>query len=206
MIGETSQVLISVICSTDNDGRIAELPLEVRGCSTSPQDLWKSLGKVKGIYLTCDSVYDRRYVAVPSSLPSVDGVDKFGRKILSLSNGSHSGEVTRRLDAFLLHYCCQGTQSPLVSNIFLSLGHTNKGQRRFLDSTLRVVGLNGLVSYGYLNIRDGSYKLLARPPTKDSEVQNFVSPTVYDQIRLIAAEGANQLRSPCSRKLIASTR
>lgn len=46
------------------------------------------------------------------------------------------------------------------------------------------------MSYGYLNVRDGSYKLLARPPAPDSESQNFVSPTVYDQIRLIAAEGA----------------
>lgn len=116
MIGRPSQVFISVICSTDSDDCIAELPIEVRSCSTSPQDRWKSLGKVNGIYLTCDFAYDRRYVAVPSSLPSVDEVDKFGRKILSLSNGSHCGEITRRLDAFLLYYCCQEIKSPLVSN------------------------------------------------------------------------------------------
>jgi len=189
MIGTPSQVLLSVLCSAGNSYRVAELPLEVRSCSTSPKGLWKSLGKVKGIYLTCDSMYDQRYVAVPSSLPSIDEIDKFGRKILSLSDESHSGEITQRLDAFLIFYCHQEHPSPLVSNYVPYRDRTHKKQRRFSDSTLRVVGLNGLVSYGYLNLRDGSYKLLRRPSTGDGERQNFVSPTIYDQIRLLAAEG-----------------
>jgi hypothetical protein len=193
MIGRPSRVLLSVICSTENGDRIAELPLEVRSCSTSPKGLWKSLGKVKGIYLTCDSVYDQRYVAVPSSLPSIDEIDKFGRKILSLLDESHSEEITRRLDAFLLFYCRQEHPSPLISNYFPFLDGTNQQQRRFSDSTLWVVGLNGLVSYGYLNLQDGSYKLLRRPSTRDSEGRNFVSPTVYDQIRLLAAEGVKPI-------------
>jgi hypothetical protein len=45
------------------------------------------------------------------------------------------------------------------------------------------------VSYGFLNFRDGSYKLLKRSLIEDAEDRNFVSPTVNDQIRLLAAEG-----------------
>lgn len=116
LTGNSVQVILSVICSNEDGERVAELPLEVRGCSASPKGLWKSLGKAKGIYLTCDSVYDHRYVIVPSSLPSLDEVDQFGRKILSLSSGSHSGEITRRLDDFLLLYCGQGPSSLLVSS------------------------------------------------------------------------------------------
>ena len=40
-----------------------------------------------------------------------------------------------------------------------------------------------------MNFRDGSYKLLERSLVEDTEDRNFISPTVNDQIRLLAAEG-----------------
>ena len=126
MTGKPSLVLLSVICSTKNCYSVAELPLEVRCCSTSPKGLWRSLGKVKSIYLTCGSVYDKRYVAVPSSLPTIDEIDTFGRKILSLSDESYSGEITRRLDDFLLFYCGKAYPSPLVSSVFALLSRADQ--------------------------------------------------------------------------------
>ena len=54
-----------------------------------------------------------------------------------------------------------------------------------MKSTRKVVALNGLVQYGSLDIRDGSYDLLGRPRAEAS----YVSPTIHDQIRLMAAGG-----------------
>jgi len=131
MIGSPVRVLLSVICSSQDGERVAELPVEVRGCSVSPKGRWKSLGKAKGIYFTCDSVYDQRYVVVPSSLPSLEEVDQFGRRILSLSSGSLSGEITRRLDDFLLLYCGQGHPSPLVSALSSASNNADQSSADF---------------------------------------------------------------------------
>jgi hypothetical protein len=49
--------------------------------------------------------------------------------------------------------------------------------------------LNNFVAYGFLNLQDGSYSLLERLDNEESECENFVSETVHDQIRIIAAEG-----------------
>jgi hypothetical protein len=43
------------------------------------------------------------------------------------------------------------------------------------------------VAYGFLNLRDGSYDLLGHPGSQNS--QRYISETVHDQIRLLAAEG-----------------
>lgn len=63
----------------------------------------------------------------------------------------------------------------------------NPIQRQFVNSTLKVVGLNGLVSYGSLDLRDGSYNLLHEKPAGAKEEWSYVSPTLHDQVRLIAA-------------------
>ncbi len=49
--------------------------------------------------------------------------------------------------------------------------------------------MNNLVAYGFLNLRDGSYDLLGRGSAEGEQQQRFVSETVHDQVRLLAAEG-----------------
>ena len=93
----------------------ARLQVEVMQSQSSPTCRWKCLRKVESIYITSHFIKDQRYVIVPSSLPSIDRLDLFGRKILSFSNGNHSGNITPLLDAFLLHYCRPTRPSRLVS-------------------------------------------------------------------------------------------
>ncbi|KAF4636466.1 hypothetical protein G7Y89_g1611 [Cudoniella acicularis] len=175
LTGSSVPILLSV--GPFGAGRAA-LPLNVMRCNASPVCRWKGLGKINGIFLTCDSVYDERYVVDPSTLPSVDEIDRFGRNILSISRGSHSGEITRLLDDFLLSYCSLGSSSPL---------------RQFSDSTLKIAGLNNIVCYGYLHLRDGSFDLLNRPSTENAFDTSYISPTVHEQIRLLAAEGLERV-------------
>ncbi|KAF4633420.1 hypothetical protein G7Y89_g4699 [Cudoniella acicularis] len=120
---------------------------------------------------TLDTIYEElggttqtmRYVIVPSSLPDIDEFDRFGRKILLASDGGHSGNITLLLDKFLTTY---------------SYHRESDYQNRWL---------NNLVAYGFLNLRDGSYDLLGHPRSQNS--QRYISKTVHDQIRLLAAEG-----------------
>ena len=71
--------------------------------------------KINGIYVTKDVIQAQRFVIVPKSLPSMDEYDQFGRQILAMSNGSHSGRLTQHLDEFLLAYCQYSAPSRLVS-------------------------------------------------------------------------------------------
>lgn len=48
--------------------------------------------------------------------------------------------------------------------------------------------MNNFVAYGFLNLQDGSYNLLERL-NGETEPENFLSETVHDQIRIVAAEG-----------------
>jgi hypothetical protein len=112
LIGTPRQVVLWVVGQGPS---VARLQLEVMQSQSSPTCRWKCLRKVESIYITSHSVEDQRYVIVPSSLPSIDRLDLFGRKILSFSNGSHSGNITPLLDAFLLHYCRPKRPSRLVS-------------------------------------------------------------------------------------------
>ena len=107
----------SVALTVDNPrlGYRFKLRLQVMTCASSPSCRWKRLTKVNGIYVTCDTIEDQRYVIVPTSLPSIDDYDKFGRQILASSNGSHSGRLTQRLDEFLIGYCQNTRDSRLVS-------------------------------------------------------------------------------------------
>lgn len=58
---------------------------------------------------------------------------------------------------------------------------------------MRVASLNRLVAYGFLNLYDGSYDLLDRhtgtPVMENRLTRRYVSETVHDQLRLLAAEG-----------------
>lgn len=45
------------------------------------------------------------------------------------------------------------------------------------------------MAYGFLNLRDGSYDLLEQVPPSSQNSQRYISETVHDQIRLLAAEG-----------------
>ncbi len=45
------------------------------------------------------------------------------------------------------------------------------------------------MAYGFLNLQDGSYDLLGCLNSGGSHTEKFVSETVHDQIRLLAAEG-----------------
>lgn len=113
LTGEPKAVALTV----DNPrlGYRFQLRLQVMTCASSPSCRWKRLTKVKGIYITSDSIEDQRYVIVPRSLPSINDYDKFGRQILASSNGSHSGSLTQRLDEFLLGFCKHSRDSRLVS-------------------------------------------------------------------------------------------
>ena len=93
-----------------------QLNLEVKTCASSPSCRWKRLTKINGIYVTKDVIQAQRFVIVPASLPSTDRYDQFGRQILAMSNGSHSGGLTQRLDEFLLAYCKHSQPSRLVSH------------------------------------------------------------------------------------------
>ncbi|KAG9233710.1 hypothetical protein BJ875DRAFT_378057 [Amylocarpus encephaloides] len=146
----------------------AVLPLRVRQCDLGRTCRWKGLSKVKGIYITSKSIYAPRYAVIPGCV-SFANVEKFSCQVLSLSL-SHSGGITRFLDDFMSTYSHYSRSTEL---------------REFVRSSRSVVGLNGLVSYGSLEIRDGSYELLNLPPTDIP----FVGPTVHDQIRLLAAGG-----------------
>jgi hypothetical protein len=60
---------------------------------------------------------------------------------------------------------------------------------------LRVASLNDLVAYGFLNLHDGSYDLLNRHTGVGPSDERFVSVTVHEQIRLLAAEGLEPAES-----------
>ena len=96
-----------------------KLQLEVMQCQASTTWAtcrWKCLEKKSGIYITNHFIEGQRYVIVPSSVPSIDRLDLFGRKILSFSDDAHSGNITPLLDHFLLHYCRPYRPSRLVSS------------------------------------------------------------------------------------------
>jgi hypothetical protein len=162
-------------------------------CSVSPRCRWKRLREIHEIYITCEVVENDRYVIIPSSLPTVDELDDFGRKALSMSEGSHSGMMTSLLDDFLLLYCRNITCncSKVVSAVSLHPSIIKlTPQQRLAHLTLRIASLNNLVAYGFLNLRDGSFDLLSHPPKEDESTSaQFVSETIHDQIRLIAAQG-----------------
>ncbi|KAF8859636.1 hypothetical protein BDZ45DRAFT_782306 [Acephala macrosclerotiorum] len=153
---------------------LASLDIQVMQCSSSALCRWKKLTKVSGIYITSDIFDGQRYVIIPSSLPSIDEFDKFGRKILLASDGGHSGTITLLLDQFLGIYCSRNNNTDL---------------RVLANLTSRIASLNNLVAYGFLNLRDGSYDLLEKYPPGDSHNERYISETVHDQIRLLAAEG-----------------
>lgn len=165
----------------------AKLQLEVMQCQSSPTCRWKCLRQVESIYITSHFVHDQRYVIVPGSIPSIDRLDLFGRKILAFSDASHSGAITPLLDAFLLHYCRPSRKSRLASTSYpIVESQLTINQRNLTNETLRIASLNGLVAYGFVDLHDGSYDLLSRPPSRN---QRYVSETIHDQIRLRAAEG-----------------
>jgi hypothetical protein len=49
--------------------------------------------------------------------------------------------------------------------------------------------LSNFVAYGFLNLQDGSYDLLERLSGEENHPEKFVSETVHDQIRVLAADG-----------------
>lgn len=62
-------------------------------------------------------------------------------------------------------------------------------QQRYISNlTSRIASFNTLVAYGFVDLHDGSFDLLSRPHA-GAKNQRFVSETVHDQIRLLAAEG-----------------
>lgn len=73
------------------------------------------------------------------------------------------------------------------------LPELTKFQRQFANSTLRVASLSRLVAYGFLNLYDGSYDLLDRKTgisiNENTVTRRYVSETVHDQLRILAAEG-----------------
>ncbi|CAG8972702.1 hypothetical protein HYALB_00010934 [Hymenoscyphus albidus] len=177
--GQTIQINLSVKSSPEMGNRTAVLPLRVRQCTSDLRCRWKGLGKVKGIYVTQHSVYAPSFAVVPDSI-SIDDVANFARDVLSISDGTHSGQITGRITSFLDAYCRQKRSS-------------NSKLRQFVDSTLKVVGLNGLVPYGSLDLRDGSYNLLHEKPAGAKAEWSYVSPTLHDQVRLIAAAELEKL-------------
>lgn len=67
--------------------------------------------------------------------------------------------------------------------------NSNQIQRAIANLTSRIASLNNLVAYGFLNLRDGSYDLLEPLPPGNHHNEKYISETVHDQIRLLAAEG-----------------
>lgn len=96
---------------------MACLDLQVMRCSSSPLCRWKRLERSCGILVTSDITDDERYVIVPTSLPSIDEFDNFGRKILLMQCSSHSGPITWHLDHFLSLYCSRSHPWSMVSNL-----------------------------------------------------------------------------------------
>jgi hypothetical protein len=96
---------------------IVGVRLQVKQCSILPQCRWKSLKKVRGIYVTSEILEDEHYVIVPSTLPGIAEFDDFGRNILSMSAGSLSGSMTRLLDDFLFCYSNRASPSRLVRTV-----------------------------------------------------------------------------------------
>ena len=101
---------------------VAKLELQVMRCQSSANCRWKCLQENHGIFITSHFVEDKRYVIVPSSVPSIDRLDLFGREILSISGESHSGNITPLLDHFLLNHCRPNRSSRLVSGSYLVNG------------------------------------------------------------------------------------
>ncbi|KAH7321681.1 hypothetical protein BKA65DRAFT_86473 [Rhexocercosporidium sp. MPI-PUGE-AT-0058] len=164
------------LCVTSEFGRgfgTAQLNLQVMRCTSSPFCRWKRLEMSKGIYVTSETTDDERYVIVPTSLPSIDEFDTFGREVLLMQGRSHSGAITWHLDRFLALYCSSIRPSRLGD---------------LCNITSRIASLNKLVTYGFVNLFDGSFDLLNRP-RGGAYNQRFVSETVHDQIRLLAAKG-----------------
>jgi hypothetical protein len=116
--GDVLDISLSVLSFNGGKGE-AFLPLKIQQCNIDPICRWKGLFKVKGIHLTKDSIYDKRYAIVPGSVTST-AVENFAKQILPLS-GTHSGKITPLLDDFLSIYSNGKQQTPLVSDIsFLS--------------------------------------------------------------------------------------
>ncbi|KAE9374660.1 hypothetical protein N431DRAFT_372459 [Stipitochalara longipes BDJ] len=172
--GIPQDVRLSLQVEIESYRSTAELNVRVMRCTNSPKGRWKSLKKARGIYITSNSLKEKRYVIMPSSLPGTDDLDTFGRDILLMSAGSLSGNMTRLLDGFLSCYCNGGGPSRL---------------RHLSNLTLRMASLNNFVAYGFLNLQDGSYDLLGRLNGTDNDSEKFISETVHDQIRIRAAEG-----------------
>jgi hypothetical protein len=114
LVGHPQDVTLSLNAETTSERSTAELHLQVMQCTVSPTGRWKSLKKVRGIYITSVKMDEKRYVVMPSSLPDIDNFDTFGRDILLMSAGSLSGRLTRLLDDFLFCYCNDGRPSRLV--------------------------------------------------------------------------------------------
>ncbi|KAG4439274.1 hypothetical protein IFR05_005259 [Cadophora sp. M221] len=164
------------LCVTSEFGRAfvtTQLNFQVMRCSSSPIGRWKRLEMSNGIYITLHTTDNERYVIVPSSLPTMDEFDTFGREVLLMQDRSHSGAITWHLDRFLVLYC----RRPGLSRL-----------RNLSDLTSRIASLNKLVAYGFVNLYDGSFDLLDHPRGGDDSPR-FVSETVHDQIRLLAAKG-----------------
>ncbi|KAH6715446.1 hypothetical protein BKA61DRAFT_480085 [Leptodontidium sp. MPI-SDFR-AT-0119] len=164
------------LCVTAEFGRAfvtAQLNFQVMRCSSSPIGRWKRLEMSNGIYITSHTTDNERYVIVPGSLPTIGEFDSFGREVLLMQDRSHSGAITWHLDQFLAFYCNRTSPSRL---------------RGLSHLTSRIASLNKLVAYGFVDLYDGSFDLLDRP-RGEAESQRFVSETVHDQIRLLAAKG-----------------
>lgn len=171
--GKPQDIRLSLASETEGHRSIA-LCVQVMRCAVSPKCRWKSLKKTHGIYITSNKLEEKRYVIMPNSLPGVEDLDAFGRGILLMSPGSLSGKMTRLLDDFLSCYSSQGGFSTV---------------RHLSNLTLRIASLSNFVAYGFLNLQDGSYDLLERLSVEENHPEKFVSETVHDQIRVLAAEG-----------------
>jgi len=114
LVGHPQAVTLSLNSEATSDRSTVELHLQVMQCTVSPKGCWKSLKKVRGIYITSVKMDEKRYVIIPSSLPDIDGFDTFGRDILLMSTGSLSGRMTRLLDDFLFCYSNREGASRLV--------------------------------------------------------------------------------------------
>ncbi|KAN0103208.1 hypothetical protein V8E51_011521 [Hyaloscypha variabilis] len=172
--GIPQKVRLSLHADIESHQSKAELNIEVMRCTISPKGRWKSLKKARGIYITSNFLKEKRYIIMPSSLPGTDDLDTFGRDILLMSASSLSGKMTGLLDGFLSRYCSYGNPTRL---------------RHLSNLTLRIASLNNFAAYGFLNLKDGSYDLLGRLDGNDGDSEKFVSETVHDQIRILAAEG-----------------
>lgn len=85
---------------------LASLDIQVMQCSSSSLCRWKKVTKVSGIYMTSDIFEGQRYVIVPSSLPSIDEFDRFGRKVLLASDGGVSFNFSKNVSIQLCLKLC----------------------------------------------------------------------------------------------------